>query len=116
MKYNNKKIIICITLFIKQMNLQALDLIMPQYELLNPIDAIHFIPADEFTGPEMTGLYFPKNKTAIINDPIGTTNTCTFNFTKVTQDPLKDSLDLTFIGSYTPKDTIESINLYGILE
>jgi len=116
MKYNDKKIIICMTFFMRITNLQALDLIMPEYDLLNPIDAIHFTPADEFKGLEIVGLYFPKNGTAIINDPLKTTNTCTFNFNNVTQDSTSESEDVIFIGSYIPKDKTIAINLYGILE
>jgi len=116
MKYNNTTISICITFFMRLTNLQAEDLMMPEYNVLDPIDAIHFTPADEFTGPEMIGLYYPKNKTATINDPLKTTNTCTFNFNSVTENQTTDTDNIKFIGSYTPKDTIESINLYGILE
>ena len=97
-------------------NLQALDLIMPEYDLLNPIDAIHFTPADEITGPEMVGLYFPKNGTATINDPLKTTDTCTFNFSNVTENQINNSDNVEFIGWYKPQDATENINLYGILE
>jgi len=116
MKYINKLMLIFTICLIGQTNLQTSDLVVPESSLLGPQNSIQFKPADQFAGVEMVGNYFKNNATATINDPFEITDTCTFSFTDVQEGNIHNSESLQFIGSYTPKDLTNRINLYGILE